>query len=171
MGMILLSAVIALKCIMHVFSCFCHFSAVHPEMPQLIDKNLSTSVPSIFRGKFFFEVTVLKATTPCPSLKPKPKKKWTDLQSTVIWLGILMSMLDLAGCSQDIWQIIIKERSVTAQRDEQGRISIQETDTDSWKLQYMSSSKRARIPDKPGSSSSSSSSTYQGPPFQDLLGL
>ncbi len=42
------------------------------------------------------------------------EKKWTDLQSTVIWLGVLMGMLDLAPCSQVIWQIAIKESCVTA---------------------------------------------------------
>ncbi len=32
--------------------------------------------------------------------------QWTDLQSTVIWLGILMGMLCLAGSSQDFCQKI-----------------------------------------------------------------
>ncbi len=38
-----------------------------------------------------------------------------------------MGMLDLADCAQGIWQIINNENSITAQRDDQGRNSIQET--------------------------------------------
>ncbi len=34
--------------------------------------------------------------------------KWTDLQSTVIWLGMLTGMLGLTRCSWNLWQKIPK---------------------------------------------------------------
>ncbi len=40
------------------------------------------------------------------SLTRYSQYKWTDLQSTVIWLGILIGILGLADCSQNLCQIM-----------------------------------------------------------------
>ena len=77
-------------------------------------------------------------------------RKWTDFQSTAIWLGILMGILGLADCSQDLCQIsILMPETTLGQQDNRSSGCSEQV--------------RTTQP-----AHSSSSTRQPGPPSQDL---